>query len=148
MKKFILTAIFAIMIAGQTLAIESPVSMTPTGSTATHRQTSVKTIFQSAIGQYPSDINLLTKPAIKKRLIKLLGQSRYNTMVKNFDVQVPIEFANWNYQTWGAQAHSCGYNEFQISYNPKQDALAVKYIWEGKAKVFKEKPSVNAYWDY
>lgn len=153
MKKTLLNAVIAMLIAVSTLAVAPTVGAAsmPVRKTSTSRSTrpaSLKSVFQSAIGKYPMDVNLLRKPAMKSRLVKLLGQSRYNTMAKYFEVQVPIEFSNWNYYTWGAQAHMCGYNEFQISYNPEQDALAVKYIWEGNEKVYKEKPSVKAYWDY
>lgn len=109
---------------------------------------SLKTVFQNAIGKYPYDVKLLQNATLKARLVKLMGQSRFNVMSKNFDVETPIEFSSWNYHTTACQAHNCGNTDFEISYNPDSDALAVKYRVNGKLSVFKEKPSVNAIWDY
>ncbi|MBP3299653.1 MAG: hypothetical protein J6L73_08270 [Muribaculaceae bacterium] len=108
---------------------------------------SLKSIFQSNIGQYPFEINLLKKPALKNRLVKLMGASRYNYMCNNFDTQTPIEFENWNYHTFACQQHNCGGTEFEISYNPQTDNLCVRYRVNGNEKIFKEK-SGNASWDY
>lgn len=69
-------------------------------------------------------------------------------MVKNFQVESPIEFSDWNYHTWGMQAHSGGDPGFDISYNPQYDALAVRWSEGGRNRVYKEKTSVNASWDY
>ena len=69
-------------------------------------------------------------------------------MVKNFDVETPIEFTSWNFHTMACQAHNCGTTEFEISYNPDSDALAVRYRVDDKEQIFKEKKSVNAIWDY
>lgn len=109
---------------------------------------SVKSLFQSSIGKYPFDVNMFRNQALKARLVKLIGQSRYNYMVKNFDVQTPVEFENWNYHTMACQAHNCGGVEFELSYNPEEDALAVRYRIDGSDRFFKEKRSVNAIWDY
>lgn len=109
---------------------------------------SLNSIFQSSVGKYPYEINLLKKPVLKARLVKLLGQSRYNTMARYFQTQTPVEFSNWNYYTMGGEQHNMGSTFFEISYNPGADALAVKYVIEGNVRIFAEKRNVNYYWDY
>lgn len=122
--------------------------------TTKHRTTkvatakSLKSVFQSAIGKYPFEVNLFQNPKLKSRLIKLIGAQRFKFLVKNFDVQSPIEYSSWNYHSFACQAHNCGGVEFEISYNADKDCLAVRYMVDGRNQYFKEKPSVNAIWDY
>ena len=107
----------------------------------------LKSVFQSNIGKYPTSVRLLDKPALKNRLIRLIGAQKYATMKKYWQVETPIEFSNWNFYTSGFEAHNAGENEFEISYNPETDNLCVKYIIGGRMSIYKEK-SGNAYWDY
>lgn len=116
-------------------------------TTISNSNESLKSIFQSSIGKYPYKINLLDKPALKKRLIKLVGEAGYKRIKRYFDVQLPIEFNHWNYHTEGWEAHNWGGNGCLISYNPESDNLCVKIYIDCKAKTYKEKQE-NAYWDY
>lgn len=148
MKKVLLIAFGLFVLNLQMPQIVLAKSPTIMMASVTSSQSSLKSIFKNNIGMYPFDVNLLSKPAVKKRLVALLGSGKYNFMVKNFDVQTPIEFGSWNYHTSACQAHNCGTTEFELSYNPDSDALAVRYKVDGREQIFKEKRSVNAYWDY
>ena len=139
----ILACTAPVVVAGD---ITAPKTTQATSGKSTSTK-SLKSIFQNAIGKYPYEIKLLKKPALKARLVKLMGVSRDNVMCKNFDVQTPVEFSNWNYHTMACQAHNCGGTEFEISYNPETDNLCVRYRVDGEDKFFKEKPG-NAIWDY
>lgn len=148
MKRTLLSAMLLSVLAIHAPLMVDAKSPVRTAATSKSTATSLKTVFKNSIGQYPFDVKLLSKPVLKKRLIALMGSNRYNFMVKNFDVETPIEFSSWNYYTGACQAHNCGTTEFGISYNPEQDALAVRYRVDGRQQIFKEKKSVNAYWDY
>lgn len=77
---------------------------------------------KGAEGKYPDDINLLKRNALKKRLKKLLG-SKYKFLIKNFNVQTPIEFTGGIYTTFGCRAHSCADTNFMIAYDFSKDIL-------------------------
>lgn len=73
-------------------------------------------------GKYPDDINLLKREALKKRLKKLLG-NRYKFLIKNFNVQTPIEFDGGIYTAFGCRAHNCADTNFMIAYDFSKDIL-------------------------
>ena len=148
MKKILLVVLCALALGTQMSQATRTNEPVPVAASSKSARSTVKSVFQNGIGKYPFDINLLTVPAVENRLVALLGAKRYNFMVKNFDVETPIEFTSWNFHTMACQAHNCGTTEFEISYNPDSDALAVRYRVDDKEQIFKEKKSVNAIWDY
>lgn len=151
MKKSAVIIISSLMLAfgaGIPMSVDCQAAPAKVTKKSVKDRKGVKALFQSSIGQYPFDVKLLQNTALKTRLVKLMGQKRYLFMTRNFDVQSPVEFESWNYHTNACQAHMCGTTEFEISYNPEEDALAVRYRVDGKEQIFKEKPSVNAYWDF
>lgn len=93
-------------------------------------------VFQAAMGQYPRDVNLLENPTLRSRLIKILGQDRYDFMVKNFDTQTPVDFSAGRYIASACQAHNCGVTDFFITFNPETDSLKVDYRIKGKLTTY------------
>ncbi len=66
---------------------------------------------KSCNGKYPFDVKLIDKPAMKKRLQKLLGLPQFDYMKKNLvDVATPIKVKGGYFYSWSMQAHSG--NEF------------------------------------
>lgn len=107
---------------------------------------SIKTVFKKSLGNYPYEVKLLTSPALKARLVKLMGQKRYNFMVKNFNVETPVELINGDYRAFACQAHNCGITDFSLNYSPDNDILSVKYNVDGKVTIFTENPAFPVNW--
>lgn len=146
-KTFIVLVILFFIAGGNIVEGKVSSQKAKTSKTLNSSKKSLKSIFQNNIGKYPYEIKLLNQPALKNRLIKLLGSQRYARMLKYWNVETPIEFDYGNYHTVGFEAHNAGWNDYTISYNPTSDNLCVIYITDGKKQVFKEKQE-NAYWDY
>lgn len=116
-------------------------------SSTSSKPATLTSVFKNSLGEYPGDINLLENNILKKRIIALIGQKRYDYLIENFQVQTPVEFSNFMYHTFACQAHNCGFTEFEICYIPKSDNLCVRYRVDDVERIFKEKQE-NASWDF
>lgn len=146
-SKFRLKAIITALLICLTSGLMSDNSAACAQSYSTTRTSALSDVFKNALGQYPYEVNLLKNNVLKKRIITLIGQKRYDFLLENFQVETPVEFSNFVYHTFACRAHNCGTTEFEISYNPKTDNLCVRYRVDDTEKIFKEKEG-NASWDY
>lgn len=117
-------------------------SKTEKQSTKQSAQTStgLKTLFKENLGRYPYEFKMFENKALRSRLCKIMGEKQFNYLVKELsDVQTPIEYADFCYNTYMMKTHGGGDLEAWISYNPKLDAIAVTINRHGDYKSYGEK---------
>ena len=118
----------------------SNLSKADQSTTANQKSTSsLESLFKNAISEYPYDVKLFDNPTLKQRMIKLLGKQRFDILVKNFEVETPIEYHDGAYSTFACQAHNCGTTEFEILYFPYKDNLCIRYRVNDVESIFMEK---------
>lgn len=149
MLRIVSLMLIALMLAAPATLDAKTRKASTTRKTATHKAAttsiSVAQCFSSSQGKYAYETGLLKKPAVKARLTKLLGVSLYNYMIKNFQTQGPIRYADGCYHVWGMKSHSGNDPGFNISYNVGADALGVEVLRDDHTEVYKEKPEVFYY---
>ena len=94
-------------------------------------------------GKYPYHVKLLDNSALAKRLIKLLGNSRYNFLKENWDVETPMEFKNNIFVASACQAHACGYTEFIIVFDFSKNVMYASIREEGNVRTYSEDGSYS-----
>lgn len=142
MKKSTLIRLFiAVLLLGATPMLSaSNLSNADTPIAANQKSTSsLETLFKKAISEYPYDVKLFDNPTLKQRMIKLLGKQRFDILIKNFEVETPIEYHDGAYSTFACQAHNCGTTEFEILYFPYEDNLCIRYRVDDVESIFMEK---------
>lgn len=81
----------------------------PTGTYAQSARKSnpeMTRFFKMQINEYPSETGLFKKGTVATRVQKLLGQ-RYGDIANIYQAQVPIEFRDGMFYSFGFQAHNC-----------------------------------------
>ena len=142
MKKSTLIRLFiAVLLLGATPMVSASNLSKADQSTAANQKStsSLESLFKNAISEYPYDVKLFDNPTLKQRMIKLLGKQRFDILVKNFEVETPIEYHDGAYSTFACQAHNCGTTEFEILYFPYKDNLCIRYRVNDVESIFMEK---------
>lgn len=142
MKKSTLIRLFiAVLLLGATPMVSaSNLSKADQSAAANQKSTSpLETLFKNAISQYPYDVKLFDNPTLQQRMIKLLGKQRFDILIKNFEVETPIEYHDGAYNTFACQAHNCGTTEFEVLYFPYEDNLCIRYRVDDVESIFMEK---------
>ena len=130
----------ALSISTSTIVSASEYSNADTPIAANQKSTSsLETLFKKAISEYPYDVKLFDNPTLKQRMIRLLGKQRFDILIKNFEVETPIEYHDGAYSTFACQAHNCGTTEFEILYFPYEDNLCIRYRVDDVESIFMEK---------
>ncbi|MDR2887888.1 MAG: hypothetical protein LBV26_07820 [Bacteroidales bacterium] len=93
--------------------------------------------------KYPYEVKMFENVAFSRRLKKLLG-GRYGFLVKNFDVQTPIEIIDGIFIAFACRAHDCGTTDFMIAYDFARDALSAGVRENEQAKVYSENGEIPA----
>lgn len=107
---------------------------------SSQKSADLKTYFKNHLGEYPSDFKMFDNKTIRTRLCKIMGEKQFNYLVKELsDVQTPIEYADFCYNTYMMKTHGGGDMEAWISYNPKLDAIAVTINRHGNYNSYGEK---------
>lgn len=100
----------------------------------------LKALFKDNLGRYPYEFKMFENKALRNRLCKIMGEKQFNYLVKELsDVQTPIEYSDFCYNTFMMKTHGGGDLEAWISYNPKLDAIAVTINYHGDYKSYGEK---------
>ena len=142
MKKSTLIRLFIIVLLLGTTPMVSASNLSKADqSTAANQKStsSLESLFKNAISEYPYDVKLFDNPTLQQRMIKLLGKQRFDILVKNFEVETPIEYHDGAYSTFACQAHNCGFTEFEVLYFPYEDNLCIRYRVEDVESIFMEK---------
>ncbi len=105
----------------------------------TKKTQNLETVFKRNVSEYPHDCKLLQNSSMKARLVKLLGQQKYKYLLRNFEVQSPIEYTRNHYTTYGMQAHSGGDPGFTIIYFPYKDNLSIIWHENGRYHTYQDK---------
>lgn len=129
----------AIALTISTSIVSNAAATAATQSSRTMEKPALDKVFRDALGEYPYDVKLFDNPTLRQRLIRLLGQQRYDMLVEYFQVETPIEYGDGAYHTFGCQAHNCGFTEFEILYYPEDDNLCIRYRIEDNESIFMDK---------
>ena len=88
-------------------------------------------------GKYPSDVNLLENP-IMKRGIRTLTKDKFIFLMKNFTVQTPIVINNNFFIAEGCKAHVGPETNFIIIVDLTKDVLHIGIRENLKIQIFSE----------
>jgi len=94
-------------------------------------------------GKYPYEVNLLKNPVFVKRLKKLIGENRYNFLIKTWAVETPIEFANNIFVASACKAHDCPTTNFIIVYDFSNNIMYAGIKEYNNIKTYSEDGSSN-----
>ncbi|MFT3919925.1 hypothetical protein [Cloacibacterium sp.] len=83
-------------------------------------------------GKYPGEVHFLKNVILKKRLVNLIGNEKYNYMVKTWAVENNI------LESWGCEAHNCDRTNFDIVIDFDKDKLYIGYRVEERIFKFGE----------
>lgn len=89
-------------------------------------------------GKYPGEVHFLKNVILKKRLVNLIGNEKYNYMVKTWAVESPVSVENNILESWGCEAHNCDRTNFNIVVNFEKDKLYIGYRVEERIFKFGE----------
>lgn len=98
------------------------------------------TLFESMIDRRPSESNMFQDANLRQRLVNLMGQQRFDTMVRWFEYDYPVEKGKRYYLANGCRQDMCGQTDFEIQYFFEKNILCVKYNVDGHEEVFMEEP--------
>jgi hypothetical protein len=89
--------------------------------------------------KYPSEVKLLENTIFLNRLKRLLGD-RCEFVIKNFEVETPIEIIYGHFVVEACQAHNCGPmgTGFIIVYDFSNDVMSAGVREEGELKTYSE----------
>jgi len=93
-------------------------------------------------GKYPADVNLLSDPVLKPRLVKLLAD-RYAFVKETWAVESPMEIKNNYFIASACQAHNCGNTNFIIVADLEKNILYAGVREENKVMKYAEDGSPN-----
>lgn len=112
---------------------------TVTGQTESDADAKALTaLFQNNVGKTATDCNLLADATLKAQLVALVGQKEYDSMVANWQTQVPVAETNGIYTVGGMKADSGANPGYTIIYNPKTRNLAVAIATTGSMKMIQQ----------
>ena len=80
----------AIALTISTSIVSNAATTAATQSSRTMEKPALDKVFRNALGEYPYDVKLFDNSILRQRLIRLLGQQRYDMLVEYFQVQTPI----------------------------------------------------------
>jgi len=89
-------------------------------------------------GKYPGEVHFLKNVILKKRLVNLIGNEKYNYMVKTWAVESPVSVKNNILESWGCEAHNCDRTNFDIVIDFDKDKLYIGYRVEERIFKFGE----------
>ena len=81
-------------------------------------------------GKYPYEVKLLDNPALKSRLVKLLGPD-FAAMKANWNVETPIEIDSGVFMASACQAHNCADNRYLLFVDLDKDNINVFHVEHG-----------------
>ena len=76
-------------------------------------------------GKYPYEVELFNNSIFLSRLENLIGVERLKFLIKNWNVETPIECPDDIFVAFACQAHNCPSTNFMIVYNFSNDVLYV-----------------------
>ncbi len=101
------------------------------------QETNILGFLKNSNGKYPSEVNLLENPTLKKRLRKMIG-NRYDFVVSIWEVEVPIEIKDGIFFSHAMQAHSGGNPGATITVDLTKDVLYVGIKENDELKIYSE----------
>lgn len=112
---------------------------TVTGQTETDADAQALTaLFQDNVGKTATDCGLLADPTMKAQLVALVGQKEYDSMVANWQTQVPVAETGGIYTVGGMKADSGANPGYTIIYNPKTKNLCVAIATTGSMRMVQQ----------
>jgi len=105
---------------------------------------SKKLIFLKKLnGKYPHMISLFDHVDLKKRLIRLIGKERFNFLITNCSVEMPIIVDNNEFIAEGCKAHSCPETGYFILFDFTLNCMQVCIKEDFKYLIYIEEGSVS-----
>ncbi|MGR3791161.1 hypothetical protein ACUXZJ_09855 [Flavobacterium sp. TN-1] len=89
-------------------------------------------------GKYTYEVKLLSNPTLKKRIVDLIGNERYNYMKTTWRVEGGITVENNMFDASGCEQHNCGNTNFIIVVDLEKDILYIGYRVENEILKFGE----------
>lgn len=89
-------------------------------------------------GKYTYEVKLLSNPTLKKRIVDLIGNEKYNYMKTTWRVEGGITVENNMFDASGCEQHNCGNTNFIIVVDLGKDILYVGYRVENEILKFGE----------
>ncbi len=148
MKKVFLTGLAA--------AVLLWVSCTGNNQSISHEQSadSIKKVVKSAAvnpldslkawtGKYPKEAGILQNELIKTRLQRLLGDIKYERMLKDWNTETPVVVEQNVLATSGCEQHNCASNHYQLYIDLMSNNINIYHRADGKTDTYFEKGAIK-----
>ena len=90
-------------------------------------------------GKYAYEVKLFDYPNLTNRLKELIGENRYEFLIKTWQVENPMEFENAIFVASACEQHNCYATNFMIIVDFQFDAITVGIREEKEVEIFTEK---------
>ena len=106
---------------------ELNVSLKQTNGTAsTGTKPPIRQLLQNNIAKYPTESKMYRNTALKKRMVAIVGQKKYNMIVNQLACS-QVEYTNGYFFIHGFLMHSYDSPGYYFMYNPENDNLTI--VW-------------------